>query len=325
MSPTQPDSAPEGFRAGVAARPLLTWYLLSCAGLWGLAGLFAVAGGSWQSPAGRSVAILSTLPPLVAALLVQGAWLRRPVADPLSVRPRIHPAVAVGWFLLPAALLALSLAIAAMAGHEVALDRARYIEHLRSIARDLGQLDAFEERLAQGAPPTPARLVFQGVLAGGFNGLLLYGHEIGWRGFSARYLPGAWPRRGLLGGLLWGLALLPLAWQGRFHPLQPGPWAATLTLSWALALGVLLEGLRSWAGTVFAPALALGTLQSLQPAAWQLVGSGSDLARPLHGWTGVLAAAGLAALASLLWGHRGPRAPERPRRPGHRSGDARSP
>ncbi len=299
------DSAPLGFREGVAARPLLTWYALSCAGLWGLAALFAVAGGSWQTPAGRSVAILSTLPSLVAALLVQGAWLRRPVAAPLAVRPRIHPAVAVGWFVLPVGVLVVALALAAFAGYDVALDRASYVAHLRAIARDLGQLDAFEARLAKGTPPGPGRIVFQGVLAGGFNGLLLYGHEIGWRGFPAYYLRGGWVRRGLLGGLLWGLALVPLAWQGRFHPVHPGPWAAVLTVGWAVALGVLLEGLRTWGRTVLAPALALGTLQSLQPAAWQLVGSGSDLVRPLHGWTGVGALLTLAVAAALVVWRRG--------------------
>ena len=298
-------SLASGFRVGVAARPLLTWYALTCGGLWGLAALFAAAGGSWQSPAGRSVAILSTLPPLVAALLVQGAWLRRAVGGPLSVRPRIHPAVAVGWFVVPALVLALALLLAALAGYDVALDQPGYVANLRAIAEQAGQLDAFEARLTKGAPPAPGRLVVQGLLAGGFNGLLLYGHEIGWRGFSAAYLRGGWVMRGLKGGLLWGLALVPLAWQGRFHPMQPGWQAAGLTVLWAAALGVLLEGLRSWARSVFAPAMALGTLASLQPVAWQLVGGGSDLQRPLHGWTGVAAVVLLAVVVAAWLGRRG--------------------
>jgi len=312
VSDPPPAAPPTGLpaRAWPDGRKLAVFLFTTAVGAAGLSALanatIPKAPGEQQPALIAAFTVLYGMPPLLAALAVQGALANHPVVAPFGLRVRPNP----GWALallapVAAAALALGLALLVPGTSLVATveDYARRQAELRGL--DAAAVPEIAREVS-GLGANPIFFTIAGALSIGgllFQALMLLPAEVGFRGFLHHVLRswlGAGPVRvGLWTGLVWGLWLLPR------DAVAPGFWdapvgTALLRLASSLVLGVWLALVRERSGSVFAATLFLAALSRLAIAPQRLV-LGAD--RWLVGDPGLalLVALGLLLGAALAW------------------------
>jgi len=280
-------------------KPVVLFYVLAVVGAWGLVAAFRMAGGDWVGPSGRFIAIMHMFPVVLAALVVQGPVLKRPLKEPLGLNLNVDRSWLFAW-LAPTLILVVALLIAAAwPGLEVVTTTAQYIASKRAhlMATEPQNLEAFNTYVHTNPPNHPIFLIVWAPGAVLLNLLPNLAEEIGWRGFLHHYLPGGFWKRSLVTGLLWGVYMLPAVATGFIfgdHVLT----GVLLILGHCLALSPILEWIRVRSGSVVACALFRGTAMGLARVGLDLVPSVDPRVPPLYGWTGLVAI--LLVLAGLL-------------------------
>ena len=281
-------------------KPIVLFFVLAAVGGWGLVAAFVHSGGDWVGPSGRAAAIMNMFPIALAALIVQGPVLKRPLKVPFGLNLKVDRSWLFAW-LAPTLIMILALLIAgAWPGLEVVTNTAQYIATKRAhiMATEPQNLEAFNTYVHTNPPGHPFSLILMALPAGiTFNLLLALAEEIGWRGFLHANLLGGFARRALVTGLLWGLYMLPAVATGYiFGDHVVG--GEFLILAHCLALSFILEWIRVRSGSVVACALFRGTAMALARVGLDLVPSMDPRVPPLYGWTGLVAI--LLALGGLL-------------------------
>jgi hypothetical protein len=280
--------------------PIVLFYILAVVGGWGLVAAFVAAGGDWVGPSGRAIAIMHMFPVALAALVVQGPVLKRPLKVPFGLNLKVNRSWLFAW-LAPALILIVALVIAGLWPQlEVVTSTAEYIASKRAhlLATEPQNLEAFNTYVHTNPPNHPFSLILMALPVGlTFNLLLALAEEIGWRGFLHTTLRGGYFRRSLITGLLWGVYVLPSVGTGFIfgeHVITGG----ALILAHCLALSFILEWIRVRSGSVVACALFRGTAMALTRVGLDLVPNVDARVPPLYGWTGLVAI--LLTLGALL-------------------------
>ncbi|NOY89649.1 MAG: CPBP family intramembrane metalloprotease [Deltaproteobacteria bacterium] len=281
-------------------KPVVLFYVLTVVGGWGLVAAFLAAGGDWVGPSGRFIAILQMFPVALAALVVQGPVLKRPLKLPFGLNLKVNRSWLFAW-LAPALILIVALLVAALwPGQEVVTSTAEYIATKRAhiAATEPQNLAAFNTYVHTNPPNHPFSLILMALPVGlTFNLLLALAEEIGWRGFLHAHLRVGFFQRSLIVGLLWGVYLLPDVATGFIFGDHIFTGAA-LILAHCLALSPILEWIRVRSGSVVACALFRGTAMALTRVGLDLVPNVDPRVPPLYGWTGLVAI--LLTLGALL-------------------------
>jgi len=157
-------------------------------------------------------------------------------------------------------------------------------------------------------PPVPViaaiQVAFALFLAPLINVFFALGEELGWRGYLLpKLLPLGQGPALLLSGAIWGVWHAPVIVMGHNYPGHPvlGPF---LMIGFCLLMGVILGWLWLASGSVWAPALAHGTLNALGGLSL-LVLTDMDFAiggpvSSLIGWIGIAACIGWLVLTRRL-------------------------
>jgi len=174
-----------------------------------------------------------------------------------------------------------------------------------------GALEAMAEDSGVPAALLAVLLLAAGVAAGAtVNAFAALGEELGWRGYLHDRLRelGIGPA-GIVIGVAWALWHAPLVAAGYNYMLPVGGscgssahgavavGAFTLALA---GLGIVLEALREWSGSVYTTAIAHGTMNGVA-GLYALLVEGPRLVAPPAGLS-VAAAFAATALAMALWG-----------------------
>jgi len=272
-------------------KPIVLFYVLALVGGWGLVAAFVQSGGDWVGPSGRAAAIMLMFPVALAALVVQGPVLKRPLKVPFGLNVKIDRSWLLIW-IAPALIMIVAVLIAfAWPGLEVVTSTAQYIASKRAhiLATEPQNLEAFNTYVHTHPPNHPIFLILMALPVGlTFNLLLALSEEIGWRGFLHANLGGAFFQRALITGSLWGLYMVPAVATGFIfgdHVLS----GVALIMGHTLALSLILEWIRVRTGSVVACALFRGTALALVRVGLDLVPSADPRVPPLYGWTGLAA------------------------------------
>jgi membrane protease YdiL (CAAX protease family) len=176
----------------------------------------------------------------------------------------------------------------ALFGVDPVLSTADYVAMKRTLVEP-GNLPEFDRRLRESPPTSPLGLVLMALPAGlTVNLLPALGEEIAYRGLLFREIPGGYFRRSILIGFVWAGTLLPSVLGGHLYP-DHRALGALLFVAYCVSLSLVLVYLRVRSGSTLAVALARGTMMGLTVVAVDLAGGASDVVRPFHGITGVLA------------------------------------
>ena len=247
-------------------------------------------GGKLDSPAGVAITMLYSMPPAFAALAVKGAMAKDPVIADLGLRLRPDRWFFVAWLLAPL-LLGLAMGIGWMLpGVEPALSVNAFVDAFRDRV-PAGQLASWEHEVRSLGYHPALYMLLRGMVAGlTLNAVLALGEELGFRGLLHHELGGPLWRKSLVTGLIWGIWYAPLVLLGHNFP-EHGAVGLGLWLPWCMLCSVILGYLRERSGSVIAPAVMRGTLNSLGSLPLILTAGGSDL------WTGHWGVAAGAAMA----------------------------
>lgn len=282
---------------GVSRKALL-FVALTFAISWLIALLFYLSGGRWNTPAALAVAVAYMFVPLAAAVIVQRAIYREPLAGSLGIRLRLNAWFLAAWLLPP--LLALL-----TVGVSLLLPGVSYSPGMEGLFERLGATLPPEQlaRLREQASSSPIHPLWpalaQGLIAGAtVNTIAGFGEEAGWRGL----LQGELARLGLLRsslaiGLVWGVWHAPLVLMGHNYPSHPVA-GVFMMIAWTVLLSPIFGYIRLKSRSVVAAALLHGTLNGTAGLALMPIRGGTDLT------VGVTGAAGLVALLALnagLW------------------------
>ena len=262
------------------------WFGVAFCLSWAIAIIFS---GQWRGPGARAIGIVHVMPVLFATLLVQGPLLKQPVLGPLGFKFRPNAWWLVSW-LWPLLLFVLAgIAGWLLFGTELITTPAELLESKAPLLTP----EQFE--YAKNNPPShPISLVLQALPAGiTINLLFTIGEEMGFRGFLFREVSGGFWRRSIIIGALWGVWFAPSVYFGRHFP-ENSLIGVGLMLLWCVLASPCLVYLRIRGDSVFAPAIARGTLVAFTSVCLdlQIVG---EAFRPMYGLTGSIALA-----ASLL-------------------------
>lgn len=164
--------------------------------------------------------------------------------------------------------------------------------------------EAAEAQLPSVTIIVAVQVAFALFLAPLINVFFALGEELGWRGYLLpKLLPLGQGPALLLSGAIWGVWHAPLVVMGQNYPGHPvlGPF---LMIGFCLLIGVILGWLRLASGSVWAPALAHGTLNALGGISL-LVLTDMDFAiggpvSSLIGWIGLAACVGWLVLTRRL-------------------------
>ncbi|MEB2836047.1 MAG: CPBP family intramembrane metalloprotease [Desulfurococcales archaeon] len=174
-----------------------------------------------------------------------------------------------------------------------------------------GALEAMAQDSGMPAAILVALLLAAGIAAGAtVNAFAALGEELGWRGYLHDRLRGLGVGpAGLAVGVAWALWHAPLVAAGYNYVLPLGGSCGagargavavgvfTLTLA---GLGIVLEALRRWSGSVYVTAVAHGTMNGVA-GLYALLVDGPRLVAPPAGLS-VAAAFAVTALALAVWG-----------------------
>ena len=283
------EAAEVTYVGGASARPVLGYFVLTCALSWGLLAVFLGAHGRWGTPAAMPVAVLYMFGPAVAALIFQRRA-ERPVAElGLSLKPQ--PSWLVAWILpvvVAAAVFGLGLLLpgvrydGTMAGFYATLRQSLPAERVAELQAAVAQVSVHPALLA-----TAEALVVGPTV----NALVALGEELGWRGYLYEALKGVgfW-RASALVGVMWGMWHAPIILLGYNYPQHPQLGVSFMIL-FCLLWAPLFAWVRQRAGSVGASAVLHGTLNAVAGVPMMVTQGGNDLL------VGVTGAVGLAVLA----------------------------
>lgn len=279
-------------------RHIATFLGLTVAIDWGLVGVLLLAGVRFE---GLAVGIIGMAYMLVPALVVIGLARRWGVGlREYGVRfPRRWELVLAP--LLPMVITMLTVVAALLLGFaDFDPSGMGYIERLR--AQGAGELaDVAAEQVSR-LPINVVLLAFLGAPVAGFtiNGLFAFGEELGWRGLLQRELaPLGFGRASALIGAIWGLWHAPLILLGHNFPDHPRLGVVVMTGACVL-LGILISWVTLRAQTVFAAAIAHGTLNALAGVPMMALRGGANIEILQLGYAGMAAMLPL-AIAALIW------------------------
>lgn len=278
-------------------RPLLVYLLVAFGFSWALgAGVYAL--GPQAHPLARvGLMTLYMFGPALGA--VAARWVQGAQAGPWHAGLPINRWWLVAW-LVPLAVQPLVLGSALfMPGVELSPDLSGMFERMapaltpEQLAEARAELDA--------VPP----LVFWGMLLGqtlvagaSINAVAAFGEELGWRGFLYTRLAGLgfWPRAAGVGAI-WGLWHAPLILQGHNYPQHPALGVLAMTV-FCVLLAPLMDLVRARGGSVWAAAVAHGSVNASAGLGLLLLRGGDDLTVGLTGLPGLGV---LAGLNLVLW------------------------
>lgn len=268
---------------------------------WGMFAIFLALGGTLTFPRAMPVLLLYMIIPALTALLVQRAFAREPVVQPLGIRFQLN-----GWWLL-AWLLPLLLALLAFA-ITLLFPQMRFASNMEGLfARFADRITP--EQLAEMRRQFAAMpawvwgvvILVQGMTAGAtINALFAFGEELGWRGFLLRVFGRLrfWPFV-LLTGAIWGLWHAPIILQGHNYPQHP-KYGVLMMTGFTLLFTPLILYVRLRAKSVIAAAVMHGTLNGVAGFSILFTVGGSDLLSGTMGLAGFLAM-GLLILALVFY------------------------
>lgn len=237
--------------------------------------------------AGAAAATFRSLAPLLAALLIQGPYLRQPVLEPLGLTIRPNRAVLLAWF-TPLFVLIAGLVITHLVfGATIVLTEEQLIEVKR--ARLSGEaLERFEDALRRGDFSTPLSLITMGLTGGLLVNLFpILAEEVGFRGFLFRELPGDFWQRSFWIGLIAGFFSIPTAFLLNLFPSNPLEGAALLFI-FSVVSSPLLVYLRILTNSTIAVALTRAGLVAFFKVGSDLAPSAHELVAPPFGVAGIL-------------------------------------
>lgn len=276
-------------------KPLLTWIALAFGLPWTLAGLFALAGGRWGSPASTMVGVLFMFGPAAATLLVRlGADYPRPYWRALRHDEAIW-AKPDRWFGV-AVLLPVLLALVTL-GASLLLPGVGFSAQMEGMFARFGDQLGPEQLAAMHAqveslPLHPFWIGLLAALVAGptVNAIAAFGEELGWRGYLQRELApmGFWPSS-LLIGALWGLWHAPLIVQGHNYPEHP-LLGVGLMVVFCMLWAPILGWLRLRSGSVVAAAIGHGAVNASAGLPLLVILGGNDLTVGMTGLAGLAVA-----------------------------------
>lgn len=282
---------------------VLIWIALAFGISWTLAGLFALAGGRWGSPASTLVGVGFMFGPALATLLVRTRtdferpfWRRLRQDEAIFFKPDRWFAVA---WLLPVLLAVVTLGASLLVpgvsytpGMEAMI--ARYADQFTP--EQLAEMQAQTEAL----PLHPFVIGILAALVAGptVNAIAAFGEELGWRGFLQRELAplGFW-RASLCVGAIWGIWHAPLILQGHNYPDHRVLGVAMMVL-FCMLWAPILGWLRLRSGSVIAASIAHGAINAAAGLPILVIAGGNDLT---VGLTGVAGMAVAATICAALW------------------------
>jgi membrane protease YdiL (CAAX protease family) len=276
------------------ARPVLGYFVLTCALSWGLLAVFLGMHGRWGTAAAMPVAVLYMFGPALAAAILQRRA-ERPLSElGVSLRPRRSWIVA---WALPVIVAAATLGLG-FALPSVHFDPSMTPFFAR-LAESLSADQVAQTRAAFAKLPVhPALLAaVQAALIGPtLNAVVAFGEELGWRGYLFEALRGVgfW-RSSALVGLMWGVWHAPIILLGHNYPEHPQA-GVSLMIVFCVLWAPLFAWVRERSGSVGAPSVLHGTLNALAGVPLMVTQGGSDL---LVGMTGAVGL-GVVAVANLV-------------------------
>lgn len=279
-------------------RRIATFLGLTVAIDWGLVGLLLLAGVKFEGMAVSIIGMAYMLVPALVVILLARRWgvglrtygMRVPRRWELVLAP-----------LLPMVITVLTVIAAVLLGFgDFDPSGMAYIDRLR--AQGAGELaNVVAEQMGR-LPINVVLLAFLAAPIAGFtiNGLFAFGEELGWRGFLQRELaPLGFARASALIGAIWGLWHAPLILLGHNFPDNPRLGVLVMTAACVL-LGILISWVTLRAQTVFAAAVAHGTLNALGGVSLIALRGGTNIAILPLGYAGMVAMVPL-VIAALLW------------------------
>lgn len=237
--------------------------------------------------ASAAAATFRSLAPLLAALLIQGPFLKQPVLEPFALTIRPSRPVLLAWF-TPLFVLIAGLAIAHLCfGATIVLTEEQLIEVKR--ARLSGDaLEAFETALRRGEFSTPLSLITMGLTGGVLVNLFpLLAEEVGFRGFLLRELTGNFWQRSLLIGLIAGIFAIPTSFLLGLFPENPLEGAVLLFI-FSVVSSPLLVYIRLLTNSTIAAAITRAGLVAFFNVGADLAPDAHELVRPPFGVAGIL-------------------------------------
>lgn len=278
-------------------RMMGTFFAVTALVSWAPLALVARAG--FETPIGRAVSIFYSFGPLVAALVVQGPLLKKPVLEPLGINRDINRFWLVAW-LAPLLVLAVGvLATAIIDGIAPVLTVDGVIASTRARVPH-EHLAEFEAHLREGRPMHPALLALLALPAGlTVNIIPAFAEEVGLRGFLYREVPGGYVARALRIGVLAFVWAAPALALGMWFP-EHRALGMLAGLVFHVALSFAAVYVRVRGGSVIACAVLRGTLASLVGVASTMTSGASDVVRPMYGFSGAI---GLSVLVALFLVH----------------------
>ena len=274
-------------------RKALVFVILTFASSWLIAGGYYALGGRLNHPLAILVLLVYMFMPMTAAIIVQKVIYKDPLRQPLAISFRPNRWFLVAWFLPAIAALATIGTSVLVPGVEYSADMAGFIERFASSLTP-EQLAEMKAQMAA-LPIHPLWIgVVQGLIAGiTINAVAGFGEELGWRGLLQRELShlGFWKSSALI-GLIWGIWHAPIIIQGYNYPQHPVAGVAMMTV-FTLLLSPIFGYLRLKGKSVFAAAIAHGTLNGTAGIPLMVIVGGNDLT------VGITGLAGFVVLAAI--------------------------
>ena len=279
------------------ARLLFAFCLITCALSWPPVYWLWSQGATWNTPAGRAVGVWQTFSPLLAALLIQGPLLKKPVLKPLGISFKPNIWWLFAW-LAPVLIIGVAMLLIAALGGELVLTREALIANKQSLVPP-EQLEMFHTYLKEHPMPSPFMLILMGLPAGlTFNLMPAFAEEVGLRGFLFREIPGGYWKRSVLIGLFWAAWMAPSVALGSHYAAHA--WQALpLFVIWCVVASLVLVYIRVRSDSVIATAIMRGTMFALTKAAADLTFGTSELLMPFYGVGGVLGLLVLLAICAV--------------------------
>ena len=263
-------------------------FLIIAYGLsWLLAGIFFLAGGTYNSTAGIIMATAYMFSPLIAAIIVQKFFLKEEVASPLGMKFNFNFWWAIGWLGIPILMfivLGFSLFHPAI---KFSLEMEGMFQRFKD-TMDPQQLELMRAQVENSPGRVILQSLFSGLIAGAtINALAGFGEEAGWRGFLQKELIkyGFWPSS-LLIGIIWGFWHAPLILAGHNFPDNPVAGVFMMTVAGTL-LGPIVSYIRIKGKSVFAASVMHGTINATYGFTIMFTVGGNDLTTGLFGLPGM--------------------------------------
>ncbi|MBN1375373.1 MAG: CPBP family intramembrane metalloprotease [Dehalococcoidia bacterium] len=254
---------------------------------WSMVYIYMLAGGATEGL--MLLAMAYMLVPMTAAIIVQKAIFREPLAKPLGISFHMNPWFFVAWFLpviIAFAVMGVSLLLP---GISFTPDMTGFFNSLQEVLTP-EQITEAQQQLA-GLATHPIWIgVLVALIAGTtFNAILAFGEELGWRGFLVKELGfmGFW-KSSLLIGFIWGIWHAPLVlYAGLNYPGHPQAGVFIMT-AWVIIVTPLFNYIRIKSRSVIAASIFHGTINAVPVLAVMMITGGDELTAGISGLAGFI-------------------------------------